>query len=74
VCSRLNGAKVRTMLDYHCHMLNERGDILFPADIIAETLDAATRHAFHILQTSNEGASPSERAYGFEVWREPSAH
>jgi hypothetical protein len=73
VCSRLNRAKARTMLDYHCHMLNERGDILFPADIIAETLDGAIHHAFRILQTSNEGAPPSERVYGFEVWREPPA-
>jgi hypothetical protein len=73
VCSRLNGVKARGMLDYHCHMLNERGDVLFPADIIAETLDGAIRHAFCILQTSNERASSSERVYGFEVWREPSA-
>jgi hypothetical protein len=73
VCSRLNGAKARTMLEYHCHMLDERGEILFPADIIAETLDAAIRHAFSILHTSNESASSSERVYGFEVWREPSA-
>jgi hypothetical protein len=72
VCSRLNGVKARTMLDYRCHMLNERGDVLFPADIIAETLDAAIRHAFNILHTRNEGASSSEQVYGFQVWREPS--
>jgi hypothetical protein len=73
VCSRLNCAKARTMLDYHCHMLNERGDIIFPADIAAETLDAAVRHAFNILHTSNAGASSAERVYGFEIWREPPA-
>ena len=54
-------------------MLNERGDIIFPADIAAETLDAAVRHAFNILHTSNAGASSAERVYGFEIWREPPA-
>jgi hypothetical protein len=73
VCSRLNGAKARTMLEYHCHMLDEHGEILFPADLIAEALDAAIREAFRILHTNNEGAAPSERVCGFEVWREPSA-
>ena len=61
------------MLEFHCHMLDERGDILFPTDIIAESLDAAIQDAFRILHTSNEGATSLERVCGFEVWHEPSA-
>jgi hypothetical protein len=71
VRSRLNGAEGPTMPDFRCHMLNERGDILFPADLIAESLDAAIRDAFRILHTNNEGAARSERVCGFQVWREP---
>jgi hypothetical protein len=58
------------MPDFRCHMLDERGDILFPADIVAETLDAAIRHAFDILRTSNQDASSSRRVYSVEVWSE----
>jgi hypothetical protein len=61
------------MPDFRCHMLDERGDILFPADLIAESLDAAIRDAFRILHSNNEGAARSERVCGFQVWREPLA-
>ncbi len=55
---------------YRCKMLDEDGATLFPADIVAETLDAAIRHAARILNTSNQGPSPSRRVYAFEVWSE----
>jgi hypothetical protein len=54
-------------------MLNERGDILFPANILAKTLDAAIRDAFRILHATNCDTSSSERFCGFEVWQEPFA-
>jgi hypothetical protein len=56
------------MPDYRCQMLDERGDVLFPADIVAETLDDALRHAFDILRMSNRASSASRQVYAFEVW------
>jgi hypothetical protein len=56
------------MPDYRCQMLDERGVVLFPADIVAETLDDALRHAFDILRMSNQAPSASRRVYAFEVW------
>jgi hypothetical protein len=67
VRSRLNGAKERTMPDFRCHMLDERGDVLFPADLTVDTLDAAILYAFDILRTSNERSS-SRYVYAVEVW------
>jgi hypothetical protein len=67
VCSRLNGAKERTMPDFCCHMLDEHGDILFPADITVDTFEAAVLHAFDILRTSNAHAS-SSHVHAVEVW------
>jgi hypothetical protein len=55
------------MPDYRCNMLDERGGIFFPADIIAENLDDAIRHAADILRTNNQAVS-SRRVYSFEVW------
>jgi len=49
-------------------MSDEDGDILFPADIVAESLAGAIQHAAKIRQTSNEGTSYSRRVYSFEVW------
>jgi hypothetical protein len=67
VGSRLNGAEERTMPDFRCHMLDERGDILFPADLTVDTVEAAILHAFDILRTSNEHSS-SRHVYAVEVW------
>jgi hypothetical protein len=67
VCSRLIGAQERAMPDFRCHMLDERGDTLFPADLTVDSLDAAIRHAFDILRTSNEHSS-SRHVYAVEVW------
>jgi hypothetical protein len=55
------------MPEFHCKMLNERGGTLFSADITAETLDGAIRHASEVLHTSNQPSSP-RRVYAFEVW------
>jgi len=49
-------------------MLDQRGDVLFPADVDAEDLEAALRHAFDVLRKSNQAASLSKRVYALEVW------
>ena len=55
------------MPDFRCHLLDERGDLLFPAELSVESLDAAIQHAFGILHSSNE-ASSSRHVYAVEVW------
>jgi hypothetical protein len=55
------------MPDFRCHMLDERGDVLFPADLTVDTVEAAILHAFDILRTSNEHSS-SRHVYAVEVW------
>ena len=54
------------MLDFRCKMLDERGSILFSADIAAASGEDAIRHASEVLRTSNQ-ASASRRVYAFEV-------
>jgi hypothetical protein len=66
-CSRLSGAMQRTVPDFRCDMLDERGGILVSADIIAETPEAGIRHAAGILCASNESSSP-RRVNASEVW------
>jgi hypothetical protein len=56
------------MPDYHCYILDHRGSILFPSDIVAESLEAALRIAFDILRKTSEAPSVTRRAYAFEVW------
>jgi len=58
----------RVMPEFRCDMLDEHGHTLFSADIIAEDLEGAVRHAFDILRTSNQSSS-SRQVYSFEVWR-----
>ncbi|HZD45483.1 MAG TPA: hypothetical protein VE109_05330, partial [Acidobacteriaceae bacterium] len=53
---------------YRCNMLSENGDILFPADIVAESLAAAIQHASNIRRMSNEGTAYSRQVYAFKVW------
>jgi hypothetical protein len=55
------------MPDFRCVMLGERGSILFPSDITAESLDAAILYASNILHTSNQSSS-SRQVHAFEVW------
>ena len=56
------------MPDYRCNMLDQRGDVLFPADIVADDLEAALRHAFDVLRQTNQRATLSRRVYALEVW------
>jgi hypothetical protein len=56
------------MPHYRCNMLDEGGNILFPADVVAESLAAAIQHAAKIRQMSNQGTSYSRRVCVFEVW------
>jgi hypothetical protein len=56
------------MPDFRCNMLDQRGNVLFPADVVAEDLEAALRHAFEVFHKSNRSASLSERVYALEVW------
>jgi hypothetical protein len=66
-CSRLNSVQERTMPEFRCKMLNERGGTLFWADIAADTPDGAIRQAAEVYHTSNL-SSPSRRVHAFEVW------
>jgi hypothetical protein len=56
------------MPNFRCHMLDEHRDILFPADIVAETVSAAIRHAFEILESNNLSPLSFRQVYAFEVW------
>ena len=49
-------------------MLDQRGDVLFPADVVAEDLATALQHAFDVLRQSNQGTLLSKRVYAVEVW------
>jgi hypothetical protein len=53
---------------FRCHMLDEHGDILFPADLTVDSVEAALRNAFAILESHNQGPAPTRRVYSFEVW------
>ena len=57
---------------FRCNMLDQRGDVLFPANVDAEDLGAALQHAFDVLSKSNHGAASSKRVYALEVWDGPS--
>jgi hypothetical protein len=61
-------AEERAMPNFRCHMLDEHRDILFPADIVAETVSAAIRHAFEILESNNLSPLSFRQVYAFEVW------
>jgi hypothetical protein len=55
------------MPDFRCDMLDKCGHTLFPAEIVADDLEEAIRHASDILRTSNQSSSPRQ-VYSFEVW------
>ena len=55
------------MPQYRCNMLDQRGDVLFPANVVADDLESALRHAFEVLRT-NKPSSPSRQVYALEVW------
>jgi hypothetical protein len=48
-------------------MLDARGDVLIPADIVAETQASASYHARDIHRMSNM-ASSSSKVFAFEIW------
>jgi hypothetical protein len=54
------------MRDYRCYFLNDRGHVLFPADISADDLDAAKQHGFAILQEGAASLPIPPRA--IEIW------
>ncbi len=56
------------MPDFRCTMLDARGDVLFPADIVAETQTSAIQHARGIQRMSNKASSASNWVCAFEVW------
>jgi hypothetical protein len=56
------------MPSFRCNMLDDHGHVLFPADIVAESLAAAIHRASQIRQMSNQSDTPSRRVYAFEVW------
>jgi hypothetical protein len=55
------------MPEFRCNMLDDDGDILFPADIVAESLSIAIRHAFDNISRYN-AVAVTKRAYAFEIW------
>ena len=66
-CSRLNRVQERTMSEFRCKMLSERGGTIFSAEITADALDGAIRQAAEVYRTSNL-SSPIRRVHAFEVW------
>jgi hypothetical protein len=57
------------MQDFSCYFLDDLDHILFPAEISAEDLDAAKRHAFGIVQEQPE--NHSSMATSIEIWQGP---
>ena len=55
------------MPEFRCNMLDRRGEVVFPSDVVAEDLAAALQHAFEVLRT-NVPSSPSKQVYALEVW------
>jgi hypothetical protein len=48
------------MPDFRCNMLDQRGNVLFPADVVAEDLEAALRHAFDVFPQEQSRCIASE--------------
>jgi hypothetical protein len=61
----------RRMPDFRCFFMDERGHILFPADITAADLEIAKRHAFGILEDRASGDSEefSRSIAALEIWQ-----
>ena len=58
------------MPEYRCDFLDKNGHILFPAEIYAEDLEAAKRHAFGILNEKDDHGSRSRLIHptSIEIW------
>ena len=65
--STINAQWERNVPEFRCNMLDDDGEILFPADIVAETLFIAIQCAFDNIRRFNVVAV-AKRAYAFEVW------
>jgi hypothetical protein len=55
------------MQDFRCYFLDNHEHILFPAEISAEDLEAAKRHAFNIVQEQPERHSVMPTS--IEIWQ-----
>jgi hypothetical protein len=53
--------------DFRCYFLDNHEHILFPAEISAEDLEAAKRHAFSIVHEQPERHSAMPTA--IEIWQ-----
>jgi hypothetical protein len=58
------------MPEFRCDVVDNDGNFLFPADIVAEHLSIAIQHAFDNLCRYNTVAA-TEHAYAFELWTDP---
>jgi hypothetical protein len=56
------------MPNFRCHMLDEHGAILFPTDLTVDSVEAALRQAFELLESNNRNPLPLRQVYAFEVW------
>ena len=66
-CSRLKPRGGRILQDYRCYFLDDADHILFPAEISAEDLEAAKRHAFGIVREQPERRSTKPTS--IEIWQ-----
>ena len=55
------------MQEFRCYFFDNRDHILFPAEIGADDLEAAKRHAFGIVQEQPEKRSPMPTS--IEIWQ-----
>jgi hypothetical protein len=55
------------MQDFRCYFLDNHDHILFPAEISADDLEAAKRHAFGIVQDQPEKHSAMPTS--IEIWQ-----
>jgi hypothetical protein len=55
------------MQDFRCYFLDDRDHVLFPAEISADDLEAAKRHAFGIVQEQPQKRSAMPTSV--EIWQ-----
>jgi hypothetical protein len=61
------------MAEFRCFFMDERGHIMFPAEITADNLEIAKRHAFEIFEARNDRATPEFGEFrlpiaSLEIW------
>jgi hypothetical protein len=57
----------KAMPGFRCFFMDERDDIVFPAEITADDLEIAKRHAFGVLEERAEEFSRPITA--LEIWQ-----